>query len=250
MDSYDYENALNQVVPLVFPDKMKKDNGKGIWVLRPDSGDPIDCVVEALRAGDKTAGHDTNSKGFKVLKGINVIQGDGMDYQQIKKVLAAVLGEGYSAQNVALGMGSGLLQKCNRDTMSFATKLNYIKYMDGTKRQVMKFPKTDMSKISLPGILKVKRVNGIPTVFPAKEDENDPEDLLITVYNNGPVPDIQWPLFSELRERVKREWSTVPTNHDPISAELHSNIDAWIKEYNENYCKKVLGPSEHNMAHS
>lgn len=30
-------------------------------------------------------------------------------------------------QTVAFGMGSGLLHKLNRDTMSFATKLNHIK---------------------------------------------------------------------------------------------------------------------------
>jgi len=35
----------------------------------------------------------------------------------------AVLEEGFSAQNVAYGMGGALLQKCNRDTMSFATKV-------------------------------------------------------------------------------------------------------------------------------
>jgi len=30
-------------------------------------------------------------------------------------------------QSVAFGMGSGLLQKLNRDTLSFATKLSFIR---------------------------------------------------------------------------------------------------------------------------
>jgi len=240
MDSYDYENALDKVVPLMVPEKEKKDHGKGLWVLRPDSGDPTDVVLKGLRAGDKAVGHVVNSKGFKVIKGISVIQGDGVDYKEIKKVLEAVLEAGYSAQNVAFGMGGGLLQKCNRDTMSFATKLSYIKYADGSVRQVMKCPKTDAGKISLPGPLKVKLVNGIPTVFPAKEDEHDPADLLVTVYNCGPVAGFKWPTFSEMKEKVKKEWAAMPKCHDPISAELRVNIEAWVKDYKENYLKKVL----------
>jgi len=209
--------------------------------LRPDSGDPTDSVLKALRGGEKAAGTITNGKGFKVLKGLAVIQGDGVDYDEIKKVLGATLKEGFAAQNVAFGMGGGLLQKCNRDTMSFATKLSYIKYADGTVRQVMKCPKTDMSKVSLPGVLKVKRVNGIPTVFPSKEDEHDPEDLLVTVYNCGPVSGFKWPTFSEVKDKVKNEWPKVPKNFDPVSKELRANIDAWVKDYKENYLKRVLG---------
>lgn len=33
----------------------------------------------------------------------------------------------YAIQAVAFGMGGGLLQKVNRDTMSFATKLSFIR---------------------------------------------------------------------------------------------------------------------------
>jgi len=241
MDSYDYENALDKVVPLVVPEKIAKDNGKGLWVLRPDSGDPTDSVLKALRAADKAVGSTVNKKGFKAIHGLSCIQGDGVDYKEIKKVLDAVLAAGFAAHNVAFGMGGGLLQKLNRDTMSFATKLSYIRYADGKVRQVMKCPKTDMSKVSLPGILKVKRVHGIPTVFPAKEDEKDPEDLLVVVYDCGPVAGHTWPTFTELRERVKKEWTTVPKAYDPVSAELRVNIDAWVKDYKENYLKKVLG---------
>jgi len=241
MDSYDYENALDKVVPAMIEEKTKIDHGKGTWVLRPDSGDPTDSVLKALRAGDKAAGHIVNGKGFKVLKGLAVIQGDGVDYKEIKKVLAAVLEAGYAAQNVAFGMGGGLLQKVNRDTMSFATKLSYIHYADGKVRQVMKCPKTDSTKVSLPGILKVKRVNGVPTVFPAKEDEHDPEDILQTVYDHGPVKGFTWPDFNTLKARVAAEWHKVPKNYDPISKELHAEIDAWVKNYKENYLKNILG---------
>ena len=52
----------------------------------------------------------------------------------IKEIAVAVEQSGYSAQNVAYGMGGGLLQKVNRDTMAFATKLSKIIYQDGTER--------------------------------------------------------------------------------------------------------------------
>jgi nicotinamide phosphoribosyltransferase len=51
-------------------------------------------------------------------------------------------------------MGGGLLQKCNRDTMSFATKLSFLKYKGGREEEIMKYPKTDKAKVSLPGVLR------------------------------------------------------------------------------------------------
>ena len=51
-------------------------------------------------------------------------------------------------QAVAYGMGGGLLQKVNRDTMQFATKLSHIVYADGSVREVAKMPKTDPAKVS------------------------------------------------------------------------------------------------------
>lgn len=88
-------------------------------------------------------------------------------------------------QSVAFGMGGGLLQKVNRDTMSFATKLSHIVYADGTAADIMK---ATSSKPSLPGALAVKRVRGIPTAFPADSGEVAPQDnLLQTVYDCRPL---------------------------------------------------------------
>ena len=54
-------------------------------------------------------------------------------------------------QAVAFGMGSGLLHKVNRDTMSFATKLSHIAYTDGHEADIMKHP-TAGGKDSFPGL--------------------------------------------------------------------------------------------------
>ena len=48
-------------------------------------------------------------------------------------------------------MGGGLLQKLNRDTLSFATKLSHVVYADGTPADIMKAPTWDTTKVSLPG---------------------------------------------------------------------------------------------------
>lgn len=52
----------------------------------------------------------------------------------------------------------------------------------------MQAPKTDAGKFSMPGILAVKRVNGVPTAFPADSGDVSPEeDMLQVIYNEGPV---------------------------------------------------------------
>lgn len=193
LDSYDYTNCLNNILPLV---KEEKEKAGGHFVMRPDSGNPTDVVLEGLRAGEKVFGVDVNKKGFKVLRNASVIQGDGIDYNNIRNILASVMEAGYSAASATFGMGGGLLQKVNRDTMGFATKLSFIEYTDGKARDVMKYPKTDSEKVSLPGILKVIRdEKGIPTIYPIDADVAG-EDLLKVVYDNGPVSvGSAWPVF-------------------------------------------------------
>ncbi len=71
-----------------------------------------------------------------MIRGAGVIQGDGISHATLKKILTSVEEAGFSAQCVAFGMGGGLLQKVNRDTMSFATKLSKIVYADGLQRCV------------------------------------------------------------------------------------------------------------------
>jgi nicotinamide phosphoribosyltransferase len=75
-----------------------------------------------------------NKKGFKVLNGVGLIQGDGINIKTLADIAHAVEKAGFAAQNVAFGMGGGLLQKVHRDTMSFATKLSKITYEDGVER--------------------------------------------------------------------------------------------------------------------
>ena len=179
-------------------------------MLRPDSGDPVDAVVAGLRAAEVAFGADLNCKGYKVPRGVGVIQGDGVDVASIERILNGVHAAGFSAQSCAFGMGGGLLQKVNRDTMNYAAKLSHIVYADGTGVDKMKAPKGDHGKDSLPGVLAVKRsAEGVPTVFPVEEVDSE-ENMLEVVYDKGPVEGLCWESFDALKERVEREWTALP----------------------------------------
>jgi nicotinamide phosphoribosyltransferase len=122
-----------------------------------------------------------------------------------------------------------LLPQVNRDTLSFATKLCHIEYADGSTRDVMKAPKTDVNKFSLPGILQVRRDGGVPTVYCTPDAGrgaplvSDAENLLRVVYDLRPVPDA-WDDFSCVRARVKAQWDATPKRADPLSAQLKQRI--------------------------
>jgi len=150
-DAYNYERLLREGLPLVKDYVIAK---KCTLIVRPDSGDATEQVLLALEYGEKAGFECTNVNGFKQFKNYAVIQGDGINYHKVKEILDAVMEKKYSACNVAFGMGGGLLQKVNRDTMSFATKLCYLRRYGGKEVHVMKAPKAG-GKMSLPGKMMV-----------------------------------------------------------------------------------------------
>ena len=221
MDSYDYTAALEKILPSVAALKVQKG---GFLVLRPDSGNPVEVVLQALRAADSIFGSDVNKKGFKVLRGVGVIQGDGINPTALAESADAVKKAGFSAQNCAYGMGAGLLQKVNRDTMSFATKLSKIVYADKVERDVMKMPKTESGKFSLPGEFKVVlNDKHLPVVYPAEEAPQGSVNELVVVYDHGKV--IQWDSFSAVSAKAKEQWPKSPLTFDVISPQLKAKIE-------------------------
>jgi nicotinamide phosphoribosyltransferase len=235
LDSYDYRAALETIVPDV---AATVTEAGGFLVIRPDSGDPLDAVLAGLRAAEAAFGCDVNGKGFKVPRHSGVIQGDGMDAAAISRVLKGVLEAGFAASAVAFGMGGGLLQKVDRDTLAVATKLSHISTTtdDGnggpirTRTDVMKAPRTDAGKASLPGRLAAERVPAAPgvAVNPADpatfylraagagEALGPGGDALGVVYDCGPVPgrvratDNSPGAFEALRARVAAGWAATP----------------------------------------
>jgi nicotinamide phosphoribosyltransferase len=95
---------------------------------------------------------------------------------------------GWSADNIAFGMGGALLQQLNRDTQKFAFKCSAAK-VDGQWRPVFKDPITDPGKNSKHGRLAL--LESEPGVFETVENVGESalitEDRLVTVFEDGEV---------------------------------------------------------------
>ena len=229
MDSYDYDNALDNILPSVADSVRKKG---GFLVIRPDSGDPVEQVVKGLKAAEKCFPTVVNSKGYKVIQGAAVLQGDGINYENIREIQEKVMESGFSAQCVAYGMGGSLLQKVNRDTMSFATKLCYIEENDGNTRDVMKTPKSGKGKTSLPGDLFVAREGPGEPIKVYDKNDNQTKKLVSAmkiVYNNGPIASA-FDDLQTIRDRVNSEWAQTPCCGNPISKGLADKIENILRD--------------------
>ncbi len=179
-DSYDIYNACANLWGDALKEKIL--NRKGTLVVRPDSGIPKDIVLEITSILGEKFGYTTNEKGYKVLHpNIRVIQGDGVDYESIGEILDNLKNAGWSADNIAFGMGGALLQKLDRDTQKFAFKCSSA-LINGQAIDVYKDPITDQGKKSKRGRLKLVQTE---TGFVTKNQNEEGKDCLITVFKNG-----------------------------------------------------------------
>lgn len=138
-DSYDIENHIRNYLGKEVREQIL--NRDGVWVVRPDSGDPIYSTYRVFNALWETFGGTVNEKGYRVLDPhVRMIQGDGIDLEMMTKILFHFEREGISTENIAFGSGGGLLQKVNRDTYKFAFKCNQA-VVDGKEMDVVKRPK-------------------------------------------------------------------------------------------------------------
>lgn len=182
-DSYDVQNAVRNIWGGAL--KAAVLATEGTLVVRPDSGDPTRLPVEVLKDLANAFGTSRNAKGYLVLNpAVRVIQGDGMNLETIEALVRNVIDAGFAIDNIAFGMGGGLLQKLDRDTMRFAMKANEI-VIGGERRDVSKAPVTDPSKASKAGRLAV--VAGPDgSVLTTRESTADPaRNLLAPVWRNG-----------------------------------------------------------------
>jgi nicotinamide phosphoribosyltransferase len=153
-DSYDIWNAAEKLWGEALRQQVI-DSGATV-VIRPDSGNPAEVVLRLLQILEKKFGSIKNKAGYKVLNNVRVIQGDGVNDESIREVLLKAAREGgFSADNIAFGMGGGLLQQLNRDTQKFAYKCSAIRVGESDWRDVSKDPITDPVKKSKSGRLEL-----------------------------------------------------------------------------------------------
>ncbi|HEY8096630.1 MAG TPA: nicotinate phosphoribosyltransferase [Methylobacter sp.] len=123
----------------------------GVLVVRPDSGEPIDVLLKILAIFERKLGMQKNLKGYKVLPNFyRIIQGDGINIDSLPEILHAIMSRGYSASNLAFGMGGGLLQMVNRDTSKYKYAASSA-FINGDWVDLFKDPVTDIGKRSMAG---------------------------------------------------------------------------------------------------
>ena len=196
-DSYDIEVFARDLVGGRFRERILARDG--VFVLRPDSGDPVVVSGRVLDILEECVGCTVNAKGFKVLPPqMRMLWGDGLELEMIRDFLDAAKVKGWSAENFVFGMGGGLLQKINRDTQCFAMKSS-AQRRNGVWYDIRKTPKGGQDKISKAGKLGLERgADGTWTTF--RLAENGHNDLLETVFEDGRL--VQDQTFEQIRERV------------------------------------------------
>lgn len=207
-DSYDIFHAIREHWGKTLREEVIRSGAT--LVVRPDSGDPVAVVHQSLELLDEAFGHTVNGKGYKVLNHVRVIQGDGINPDSIRAILERVTSAGYATDNVAFGMGGGLLQQLNRDTQKFALKCSAAR-VGGRWIDVWKDPVTDKGKQSKRGRMTLLRhreygtfcTEPVPPEAGSLADIAMPmgyEDAMVTVWEDGRLVS-DW-TFSQVRERA------------------------------------------------
>lgn len=187
-DTYDVYRFAEEYVGEIFRDRIKALEGKGTFVVRPDSGEPTEVPVRIIQILAEKFGTTTNSKGYKTLPScVRVLQGDGVNQESITIILQKLKDLGFSADNIVFGMGGALLQHCDRDWLKFAMKASS-RVTNGESFDVYKDPITDSIKRSKRGrVVTFKDSSG--KYFSDREElqlvNSNIVDQLITVYEDG-----------------------------------------------------------------
>lgn len=220
-DSYNIYDAAQKLWGETLHDEVVKSGAT--VVIRPDSGDPVMVVNKLLYILEGKFGSKLNSKGYRVLNNVRIIQGDGLNPYVIEAILKSAKLAGFSADNLAFGMGGGLLQQVNRDTLRFAYKCSSISVADPQEladflasdqgklvahtRDVFKNPVDDQGKKSKVGRIGTKHIwnDDCDLLACAPEyvvcEDGDPANILQPVFYNGTLQREQ--TFLDVRNRAQ-----------------------------------------------
>ena len=170
IDTKDSDNFMQNIVgDQEIIDLIKAREGR--VVFRPDSGDPLTNILRYSDVLASIFGFHINDKTYRVIDhNVGLIQGDGMDEHSIPQLYEDYLKAHWSADNLVTGSGGGLLQVgLSRDTNRWAIKPSY-GIINGEEINMQKTPKTDPTKASKAGKLKLHQTShGFITISSAKE---------------------------------------------------------------------------------
>jgi nicotinamide phosphoribosyltransferase len=250
-DCYDYFNAVEyKQLPLALRSK-NEGNGK-VVVARPDSGDALEQVLWTCRLAEKNGlveYKEINGKTWKFATFLKFIEGDGMTFGEMWKIIEALLAEGFVPYSWGLfGVGGGLRNALKRDNLSAKYALCA---MGIDLTPVVKFSET-LPKTTLPGPFKVLRSK---EALEAKKtivfEWEEGEDAMVEYFNGtniykpfGPGQDDN---FLVIRARKNEQFYSMPLtltteeNHnypasDAIIEARHKLLEKYAPSKNkENY---------------
>jgi nicotinamide phosphoribosyltransferase len=188
-DSYDIDYALDHIIAIELKDLVVTSGIK--LMVRLDSGVPEQSILKALLSLEKTFGTTTNSKGFKVLNNVGVVQGDGINTETLSAILEMLIANKFCISNLIFGQGGGLLQAVGRDDLSFAIKPSLVKYNNNQQLSIQKTPKDDPLKASKAGELDLVNTfeHGLITIDRLTNHVPYPSVLRV-VYENGALNNV------------------------------------------------------------
>lgn len=220
-DSFDFFEFVTKGLPSLKDDIMNRD---GTFVIRPDSGDPVDILCGTGSNPNKVHTRDVKTinkdpeyfglveilwdlfggtitkEGYKLLDPhIGAIYGDSITLERQQQIIDRLKSKGF-VPNVVLGVGSFTYQYVTRDTNGSAVKCTWVDSDQGSVN-VMKDPATDKSKKSACGLLRVELENGKYVLYDKQTPEQEKQGELKTVFLNGKLT--RETSLEEIRKRVQ-----------------------------------------------
>ena len=201
-DTEDYWNTLTNILPSVKDEILSRTpNSLGLakFVVRPDSGDPVDVICGVPYCKDSDTIHPEekgsieilwdifggtiNSKGYKVLNPkIGLIYGDSIIPQRAYEICKRLQAKGFASSNVVFGIGSYAYNYHTRDTLGMAIKCTAAWDIKHNLIETQKTVKTDSVKKSAKGLL---HVNSDFVTTDSVTPEQEASGELKVIYSNG-----------------------------------------------------------------
>jgi len=184
----------------------------GTTIARPDSGFPVQKSLNIIQILWDCFGGIVNGKGFKVLNvKVRVIYGDKISYTMGYEIMKNLVDNEFCISNMVFGAGGDITQNYNRDTFGTAIKCCFA-VIDDKERNVAKNPKSQSSKKSKAGKLKLYRYqNGKYATITSSDSQFDSyiNELKTVLYNGDLIIDYT---YDQVRERFL--WDRKSDNED------------------------------------
>lgn len=208
-DSYDVFSFTNEVTKEKGKVREILNNRNQKFVIRPDSGNPIEVISKLFEIMEKNNAFDITIKSpdgveRKASSKYGILWGDGITPETIEEILKWVTENGYAAENMVFGSGGDLMQNVNRDTCRFAIKCSSVTLEDGKEIDVFKEPITDKGKVSKKGKVTLyfnKDTKEYFTDIIGKENNNIKE-VLEEVFKDGEIK--REYSIEEIRKRIEK----------------------------------------------